>query len=80
MLKYNRESSKEDLTNNNANATTTTTNRKLTTKEQEQEKKREENGTIEFERAAKRLKNKSTPRRIQTRIQSIELQNISKGY
>ena len=58
MLKYNRESSKEDLTNNNANATTTTTNRKLTTKEQEQEKKKreEEMARLEFERAAKRLK------------------------
>ena len=57
MLKYNRESSKEDLTNNNANATTTT-NRKLTTKEQEQEKKKreEEMARLEFERAAKRLK------------------------
>ena len=57
MLKYNRESSKEDLTNNNANATTTT-NRKLTTKEQEQKKKKreEEMARLEFERAAKRLK------------------------
>ena len=57
MLKYNRESSKEDLTNNNANATTTT-NRKLTTKEQELEKKKreEEMARLEFERAAKRLK------------------------